>query len=72
MSYRSNILHIQQLMQYFLLSFRVIKAIEYMLEKDISDNRAIGDNGANVLVKGVDRPLKLLTHCNTGSLATAG
>uniref|UniRef100_A0A182UEW0 S-methyl-5-thioribose-1-phosphate isomerase n=1 Tax=Anopheles melas TaxID=34690 RepID=A0A182UEW0_9DIPT len=50
----------------------VIKAIEYMLEKDISDNRAIGDNGANVLVKGVDRPLKLLTHCNTGSLATAG
>nr|CAD27760.1 putative translation initiation factor [Anopheles gambiae] len=48
------------------------EAIEYMLEKDISDNRAIGDNGANVLVKGVDRPLKLLTHCNTGSLATAG
>uniref|UniRef100_A0A182VZ96 Methylthioribose-1-phosphate isomerase n=1 Tax=Anopheles minimus TaxID=112268 RepID=A0A182VZ96_9DIPT len=50
----------------------IIKSIEHMLEKDISDNRAIGDNGANVLLKGIDRPLKLLTHCNTGSLATAG
>ncbi|XP_049301178.1 methylthioribose-1-phosphate isomerase [Anopheles funestus] len=50
----------------------VIKSIECMLEKDISDNRAIGDNGANVLLKGIDRPLNLLTHCNTGSLATAG
>ncbi|XP_053681066.1 methylthioribose-1-phosphate isomerase [Anopheles nili] len=49
-----------------------IKSVERMLEKDINDNRAIGDNGANVLLKGVDRPLNLLTHCNTGSLATAG
>ncbi|XP_050086029.1 methylthioribose-1-phosphate isomerase [Anopheles aquasalis] len=50
----------------------IIESIEQMLEKDIKDNRAIGDNGANVLLKGIDRPLKLLTHCNTGSLATAG
>uniref|UniRef100_A0A182SJN6 Methylthioribose-1-phosphate isomerase n=1 Tax=Anopheles maculatus TaxID=74869 RepID=A0A182SJN6_9DIPT len=50
----------------------IVKSIEHMLEKDISDNRAIGDNGANVLLKGIDKPLKLLTHCNTGSLATAG
>uniref|UniRef100_A0A182PGR2 Methylthioribose-1-phosphate isomerase n=1 Tax=Anopheles epiroticus TaxID=199890 RepID=A0A182PGR2_9DIPT len=50
----------------------IIKEIECLLEKDISDNRAIGEHGANVLLKGVDRPLQLLTHCNTGSLATAG
>lgn len=50
----------------------LIESIEQMLQKDINDNRAIGDNGANALLKGVDRPLKLMTHCNTGSLATAG
>ncbi|XP_052866864.1 methylthioribose-1-phosphate isomerase [Anopheles cruzii] len=51
---------------------RIIETVEQMLVKDIEDNRAIGDNGADVLLKGIDRPLKLLTHCNTGSLATAG
>uniref|UniRef100_A0A182QR25 Methylthioribose-1-phosphate isomerase n=1 Tax=Anopheles farauti TaxID=69004 RepID=A0A182QR25_9DIPT len=54
------------------MKHQIIKSIEQMLEKDIQDNRAIGENGANALLKGVDRPLKLLTHCNTGSLATAG
>lgn len=45
-----------------------------MLEKDISDNKAIGTNGANIILSNVssDGPIKVLTHCNTGSLATAG
>ncbi|MCE2469277.1 MAG: S-methyl-5-thioribose-1-phosphate isomerase [Dehalococcoidia bacterium] len=37
-------------------------------EEDVATNRAIGANGA-ALLAGVS---SLLTHCNTGSLATAG
>ncbi|KAI5746902.1 hypothetical protein M8J77_008842 [Diaphorina citri] len=52
---------------------RLIQLIESMLEKDISDNKAIGRNGAQALIDlnpGVSK-LNVLTHCNTGSLATA-
>ncbi|XP_043795116.1 methylthioribose-1-phosphate isomerase isoform X3 [Apis laboriosa] len=53
---------------------RFIKAIEAMLEKDIADNKAIGDYGAQEILKNVsgDNFVRILTHCNTGSLATAG
>lgn len=49
-------------------------AIETMLEKDIADNRAIGDAGANAILSHCsgDSMVRILTHCNTGSLATAG
>lgn len=42
--------------------------------EDVAANRAMGVFGADWLVQraGVDRPLRLLTHCNTGALATAG
>ncbi|AXG81753.1 S-methyl-5-thioribose-1-phosphate isomerase [Streptomyces paludis] len=42
--------------------------------EDIGANRAMGAYGADWLVErtGVDRPLRILTHCNTGALATAG
>lgn len=45
-----------------------------MLEKDIADNRAIGDYGAREILSSIgdDSPVRILTHCNTGSLATAG
>lgn len=45
-----------------------------MLEKDISDNQAIGENGAAAILSRIqgDGPVRVLTHCNTGSLATAG
>ncbi|XP_053688258.1 methylthioribose-1-phosphate isomerase [Sabethes cyaneus] len=51
-----------------------LDAVEGMLEKDISDNKAIGMNGADVILSHTtsDTPIKILTHCNTGSLATAG
>lgn len=58
---------------------RFLKATEAMLEKDISDNRAIGTFGAQAIMKevtggggGGESPIRVLTHCNTGSLATAG
>lgn len=45
-----------------------------MLQKDIADNKAIGTNGAAAIldVSGKDTSVRVLTHCNTGSLATAG
>ena len=45
-----------------------------MLEKDIADNKAIGDYGAEEILKTApeDGLTRILTHCNTGSLATAG
>lgn len=45
-----------------------------MLEKDVADNKAIGDAGAKEILLRFpgDTPVRVLTHCNTGSLATAG
>ncbi|KAG7211325.1 hypothetical protein KM043_010621 [Ampulex compressa] len=51
-----------------------LKAIYAMLEKDIADNVAIGNYGAREILGKVpkDSLVRILTHCNTGSLATAG
>lgn len=49
-----------------------------MLEKDLADNKAIGMAGCNLILNstisngGGDGLVRVLTHCNTGSLATAG
>jgi methylthioribose-1-phosphate isomerase len=53
---------------------RFLETTEAMLQKDINDNKAIGRNGAATILATVksDGPIRLLTHCNTGSLATAG
>ncbi|SHI31452.1 S-methyl-5-thioribose-1-phosphate isomerase [Streptomyces sp. 3214.6] len=42
--------------------------------EDVEANRAMGAFGADWLLAkaGEDRPLRILTHCNTGALATAG
>ncbi|XP_058078807.1 methylthioribose-1-phosphate isomerase [Magnolia sinica] len=51
-----------------------IEAAETMLEDDVTSNKAIGSHGASCIrsqSKGSKR-LSVLTHCNTGSLATAG
>jgi methylthioribose-1-phosphate isomerase len=51
-----------------------IDAARQMLVDDVNDNRAIGDYGAKWLINlNPSLPkFKVLTHCNTGSLATAG
>ncbi|EON64910.1 methylthioribose-1-phosphate isomerase [Coniosporium apollinis CBS 100218] len=53
-----------------------IKAAEKMLVDDVQDNEAIGKHGAEWVVKntevGKSGQVSMLTHCNTGSLATAG
>lgn len=44
-----------------------------MLEKDIADNKAIGQFGADAILEITpENTARVLTHCNTGSLATAG
>jgi len=43
-----------------------------MLDKDIADNKAIGRHGAEAILVKTGGPAAVLTHCNTGSLATAG
>lgn len=49
-----------------------IKAAEDMLEKDVSDNKALANFGADFILQSNKPPLRVLTHCNTGTLATAG
>lgn len=58
----------------FCISFSFLDATEAMLAKDIADNQAIGAFGAAAILDTVagEQPVRVLTHCNTGSLATAG
>lgn len=59
-----------------------LTAAERMLIDDVADNKAIGEQGARWIAENTvagkrkrehpDQELKILTHCNTGSLATAG
>lgn len=53
----------------------MIRFAEEMLEKDLRDNRNIGDLGARHLLERAapeGGKVTVLTHCNTGALATAG
>jgi methylthioribose-1-phosphate isomerase len=52
-----------------------LEAAQSMLQKDVEDNQNIGKFGAQWLMDQQGDPdgrVTLLTHCNTGSLATAG
>ncbi|MGY4976701.1 S-methyl-5-thioribose-1-phosphate isomerase [Streptomyces sp. 900105755] len=52
----------------------VLEEAAAVQREDVEANRAMGEYGADWLLKkiGGDRPLRILTHCNTGALATAG
>lgn len=50
-----------------------VEAAEIMLEDDVASNKAIGSYGASFIQNLTEKEnLSVLTHCNTGSLATAG
>lgn len=52
---------------------RIVFQAGKMLEDDIMTNTAIGQHGAkHILAACPGQPVSILTHCNTGSLATAG
>ncbi|CAF0793546.1 unnamed protein product [Rotaria sordida] len=48
--------------------------MEQFLERDLADNRSIGRYGAEAICQNNTnhKKLNVLTHCNTGSLATVG
>ncbi|MFI0352747.1 S-methyl-5-thioribose-1-phosphate isomerase [Actinomadura sp. 9N407] len=51
----------------------VLAEAQALLDEDVRGNRAIGAFGADwILARTGDRPLRVLTHCNAGALATAG
>ncbi|XP_025913040.1 methylthioribose-1-phosphate isomerase isoform X3 [Apteryx rowi] len=51
----------------------VIEHAEALLQKDLEDNRSIGAHGArHILQRLPHASVTVLTHCNTGTLATAG
>ncbi|KAJ8419877.1 hypothetical protein Cgig2_025061 [Carnegiea gigantea] len=52
-----------------------IEAAEIMLEEDVASNKGIGSYGASCFQSHQlkdETKMSILTHCNTGSLATAG
>ena len=52
---------------------RLIAEMEKMLPDDVKVNKTMGDHGAqHILNFYKDKPVKVLTHCNAGALATAG
>ncbi|XP_057283768.1 methylthioribose-1-phosphate isomerase [Pezoporus wallicus] len=53
---------------------RIIEHIEGLLAKDREDNESIGAHGARDILRRIPAgaTVTVLTHCNTGSLATAG
>lgn len=51
----------------------VLDYAEFMLQRDVGDNQAIGKFGAEaILAKTGKDKVNIVTICNTGSLATAG
>jgi methylthioribose-1-phosphate isomerase len=51
----------------------VVGEAQELLDEDVRGNRAMGRMGADwILARTGDRPLRVLTHCNAGALATAG
>lgn len=54
-------------------NLRLIEKMNLMLDEDVATNKSIGKFGAEHILKGLgNENAVILTHCNTGSLATAG
>jgi len=52
---------------------KLLAFLEKMLTDDVADNKAIGNFGVKWITDNVNKgKVEILTHCNTGSLATAG
>jgi S-methyl-5-thioribose-1-phosphate isomerase len=50
----------------------IVNHAEFMLQRDVNDNKAIGSYGADaILSKTNSKPARVVTICNTGSLATS-
>lgn len=55
------------------ICLKFVLQLEAILEKDIATNKKIGQvGGEDILTRTNQSHVSILTHCNTGSLATAG
>ncbi|ODM97013.1 Methylthioribose-1-phosphate isomerase [Orchesella cincta] len=56
------------------LKTRVVNWIEELVKTDLETNKAIGKHGAEDIIQRAktEGSVNVLTHCNTGSLATSG
>ncbi|CAK8692122.1 unnamed protein product [Clavelina lepadiformis] len=58
------------------LKSQLLDRMEKLLQDDINDNIRLGEHGAECILQGMagenNAGCTILTHCNTGSLATAG
>ena len=50
----------------------LIKEMESILSEDIATNQSMGHHGAEYILRNLSEKAVVLTHCNTGSLATGG
>jgi methylthioribose-1-phosphate isomerase len=50
----------------------VIAEAQAVLAEDVRASRAMASHGADWILARDDRPLRVLTHCNTGALAASG
>jgi methylthioribose-1-phosphate isomerase len=48
----------------------VLAEARAVVEEEVASSRAIGERGAALFAAVTDRPLRLITHCNAGWLAT--
>nr|AII97717.1 BLTX330 [Nephila pilipes] len=56
-----------------LMKERLLADTEKLLASDIRINKSIGEYGGKHILENCSKmPISILTHCNTGSLATAG
>jgi methylthioribose-1-phosphate isomerase len=51
---------------------RLLQQAQQIVQDDIASCRRMGCHGAAILPAVSGRPLRILTHCNAGALATAG
>ncbi|MBF0159747.1 MAG: S-methyl-5-thioribose-1-phosphate isomerase [Magnetococcales bacterium] len=51
---------------------QLLMAAQQILADDLASCRAMGQLGADQITQPSGRPLRILTHCNAGALATAG
>lgn len=53
---------------------KLVEKMSSMLSEDIAVNKSMGQYGASDIISksGSEKKFNILTHCNTGSLATAG
>lgn len=69
----AGVLHDDDQVAVEVMKQKLLAVMENMLEWDIATNKSIGDHGAQHIMRNHRKEgVNIVTHCNTGSLATGG